>query len=452
MYLIKERTEVDHPVLPFSMDLFHQAHALRADAVHVEGGGFSFDLEKVNNDDYNPTYFTNRWKGQHAYSSYDDYDENATDSLFLPFLQMFFQVFISEVNEYTVVLTGLILKYTKATIFITDDRIRWFYAPTARLCIVESFPEAYDKTLTINGLEQDLIFDMSFKTMGPIGAFHNVFFLQGHGVMDLKRYKYADIILDEDAGIGSVLNTLNKCATAMGKLGLKLVTPEQSLGQFNTTVLDKYFSFDLKHDDANKDNTVLFPEIAALKSTAFIYLTETEADLSLIKQSFLDEMDEYCTAVLREKRTLGILIRGTDYINLFKTGIRRMSSPAEMAPLIDEWMEAYGYEKIFLATEDKNVLEWMRKRYPGKLLAVSQVRHSVDDLKGGLLLADLDRASGEDMNQILEDNIVNYFYALYMLSRAKAFICSGYCNGYDLVIHFNENQFEHVKLFQKGDA
>ncbi len=451
MYLIKKRSGGEYPILPFSIDVFHKAYAMKADHAHVDGEGFSFDLERVNNIDYNPTYFSDRWKGQDAFFPYESYDENAENSLFLHFLKLFHRIFISEVNEYTVVLTGLILKHTKTVIYITDERIRWFYDQDERLNVVESFPSIDDRTLTINGLDQDLIFDNKFKTMGPIAAFHNVFFLQGHGVMDLRDYKYADISLDDEAGIGSVLNTLSKCATAMSEIGLELSSLERTLGQFDTEILDKYFSFDLKHEDANDSNTVFFHEIAALKSTAFVYLTEPRVDLRVVKKSFLEEMNDYCTAVLGGKRALGVLIRGTDYINMFKTGIRKMSSPEEMAPMIDEWMEKYDCEKIVLATEDKDVLEWMKKRYQGKLLAISQERHSVEELKGNLLLADLDRQK-EDHNAVLEENIVNYFYALYMLSQCKAFICSGYCNGYDLVMNFNSNKFEHVHLFQKGEV
>ena len=452
MYIIKERSEADYPSVVFAPNLFHRAHALKADHVHVEGEGVAFDLEKVNNADYNPEYFANRWKGQNAFPPYDFYDENAENSLFLPFLKTFSTFFIAEANEYTVVLTGLILKHTKAVVYFKDDRIRWFYDPGERLKAAESFPRKTRKTLTINGLEQDLVFDRRFRTLGPIGAFHNVFFLQGHGAVDLHSYQYADIVLDEKAGIGSVLNSLSKSNAAFKRIGLELISIKKTLGQFDTELLGKYFAFDLDEVTADDRNTVFFPEIAALKSTAFMYLTEPEFDLRILKKSFLDEMNEYATAVLNGRRTLGLLIRGTDYINMFKSGNRMMSSPEEMSPMIDEWMETYGYERVFLATEDEDVLEWMRDRYGEKLLAVSQERHRVEELEGTMLLADLDKIKDKNSHEIMEDNLVNYFYALYMLSQCQGFICSGYCNGYDLVLNFNQNQFEHVYLFQKGES
>ena len=456
MYALEERSDAYCSTLIFSMDVFHQAHALKTDRVHVEGNDFTFDLVKVDNDDYTPTYFLKRWKGQKVFDSYESYDENAYYSLFLPFLTFFSQVCITEVNEYTVVLTGLILRHTKAIIYIKDDRIGWFYAPGPRLHVVKRFPKKDDRTLTINGLEQDLIFDSHFLTFGPIGAFHQVFFLQAHGVKDFRNYKYADITLDKKAGIGSVLVSLSKCSSAFNEIGLKTINTENVLGQFDSELLDKYFVLDKGHEDANESNTIHFPEIAGIKSIGFMYLAQPKIDLGVLKPNFLMEMHEYASAVLRGKRTLGLLIRGTDYINMFKTGTRLMSSPQEMAPMIDEWMKKYGYDKIFLATEDEDILEWMRNYYKDKLLAVSQERHRVGDLKGELLLADLNKPGDEDHDEHLEENIVNYFYALYMLSQCQAFICSGYCNGYDLVMSFNyntyyhQNEFERVHLFQKG--
>ena len=49
MYLLKERSEAECPALTFSADLFHQAHAIKADRVHVDGRDFAFDLERVEN-------------------------------------------------------------------------------------------------------------------------------------------------------------------------------------------------------------------------------------------------------------------------------------------------------------------------------------------------------------------------------------------------------------------
>ena len=58
--------------------------------------------------------------------------------------------------------------------------------------------------------------------------------------------------------------------------------------------------------------------------------------------------------------------------------------------------------------------------------------------------------SGKDYEAALEDTTVNYFYALYMLSKSDAFMCSGQCNGFDVVRAFKEGAFEREYKFSAG--
>ena len=45
-------------------------------------------------------------------------------------------------------------------------------------------------------------------------------------------------------------------------------------------------------------------------------------------------------------------------------GVRRQATVQEMIPIIDRWTEEGGYERVFLATEDADILEEMH-RVPG---------------------------------------------------------------------------------------
>ena len=65
-----------------------------------------------------------------------------------------------------------------------------------------------------------------------------------------------------------------------------------------------------------------------------------------------------------------------------------------------------------------------------------------------MLLAELEKKSSSDYEADVIESTVNYFYALYMLSRCSAFLCSGPCNGYDLAVGFNGGQYERTHLFQ----
>ena len=161
-------------------------------------------------------------------------------------------------------------------------------------------------------------------------------------------------------------------------------------------------------------------------------------------------MDEYNPRSSKAKNS-ALHPRCTDYINMFKSGNRMMSTPAEMASLIDEWMAKYNYEKIFLATEDKDILNWMRDHYK-ESWATSQERQRHRFRTSSFSPTSISRASGNTISTRSSRKILVNYVALYMLSQCHGFVCSGYCNGFDLVLHFNQGKFEHVHLFQKGEA
>ena len=61
---------------------------------------------------------------------------------------------------------------------------------------------------------------------------------------------------------------------------------------------------------------------------------------------------------------------------------------------------------------------------------------------------------GQAYIDALEDTTVNYFYALYILSKCDAFLCSGQCNGWDTVRSLKEGKFARerkLKVVLEGD-
>ena len=94
----------------------------------------------------------------------------------------------------------------------------------------------------------------------------------------------------------------------------------------------------------------------------------------------------------------------------------------------------------------------MYNRYGNKLKAVSQDRFSVKDFKDTKLIYEYEKkkAKGEEYDITVEDTTINYFYALYMLSKCDSFMCSGQCNGYFVVLAFNEGKFKKEYKFSVG--
>ncbi len=162
-------------------------------------------------------------------------------------------------------------------------------------------------------------------------------------------------------------------------------------------------------------------------------------------------MDEYYDSLFGEEKVLGVMIRGTDYVTSGMTGDRMMASASQMAPLIHEWINKYGFEKVFLATEDEDALEYMRQEFGSLVVALSQERLKLSDLRQNEILSDYEKEHADGIyEEKLEDTTINYFYALYILSRCDSFICSGRCNGSDIVRSFNDERFSHFYKFAVG--
>ncbi len=448
MYLICEKEYIECPTLLHGTDVFREARRTKAERIHVlMPGGEEYDLVHVKNSDCRPDFIRNRWKDQVCYPEYDEYSTEEKSGLFLAFFRVFSTVIIRSANEYTVALAQVVLRYTKLCLLTTDKRLQWFFEDRIP-CIDESEIQPGKDVLIIGDVSDDAVFDVSFHSIGPVNAFHNVFFLQGQGNFSAEKVRFAEFVIDEGAGIGSVLNNVYRFQEALSKIGLTPVFRSEKVGHFSVAFLEQYFNLKLQNPEANDGNTVFFPEMSTLAATMFLDWVKPELNLSVLGDQFHSELKEYADTIIGDRRILGVLIRGTDYLIVHKDGPRKMAGVDDMIPVIHEWIDCYGYEGIFLATEDSDILKRIRDEFGSSVFVIAQERHSVSDLAGHMLLSELEKESASDYERSVVESTVNYFYALYMLSRCSAFLCSGPCNGYDLAVGFNGGRYERVRLFR----
>ena len=181
-----------------------------------------------------------------------------------------------------------------------------------------------------------------------------------------------------------------------------------------------------------------------------VYTIEQATDASILAPRFKNEMDEYYEALFEGRKVLGILIRGTDYISTGLSGERRMATVPQMLPTIHQWLEEDGYDRIFLATEDNDILDQMKSEFGKRIIAVAQERHRVSDFREGQIISELEKETipPDKLDEMVEDTTINYFYALYLLSRCDSFMCSGQCNGWDVVNDFNGGRFQRSYKFK----
>ena len=461
MFRIEEYDKTsDCCTLDNSPDLFHVAlrkTPASKSRFHVNNpDGDDFDIVYYdNNDDLEPLDSYPKYQKPPFMARYDIYDENDTQTLWLGFFDGVKNMVFEELNEYTVILTKLVLSVTDIEVYCTDPRIFYFIQESARLHVQDRLPQNLDND-TLLYIKKDLasgIEDGRFRTLSSTYAFHNVFVLQWIlAGRDFSQFKYITVDIEDWAGIGAILSYVKRYQIGFGRFGLKFIYKKDgNIGKFRAANLTRYFKLDIFDDGANDENTLVVPSFMALAKTKFLKGIAHSIDESILTSVFRAEMDEYYDDVFGDEKVLGVMIRGTDYVTSGMTGDRIMASPQHMSPLIHEWIDKYRFERLFLATEDEDALEYMRGEFGHMVVALSQERLRQSDLRQNEILTDYEKEHADGMyEEKLEDTTINYFYALYMLSRCDSFICSGRCNGADIVKSFNNERFSHYYKFAVG--
>ena len=444
--------------LKLSDKLFHNAlkrKPLTHDRFHVKNSkGDDFDIVYLDNDEdieprgVYPDYVKPPYIAKYLY-----YDETDKATMFLGFFDGLKDMVFEELNEYTIVLTKVVLEFTKMNVWCCDERIYWFVDANERLHVEKELPDnIYEETcFYIQSAIRTGLEDYNFNILSSTYAFHNLFFVQDIlGRRNFKHFHYITAEITNVDGVGSILQSYMRFKNAFGYFGLKFVAPnKETIGRYPKDLMERCFELKLWDEKSNKFNTLVIPLYIA--KTKFFQMQPSDIDTSIIASDFIKEMDEYYDAIFGDKKTLGILIRGSDYIATGLSGTRKMATVEQMLPRIKAWMSDYGYEKIFLATEDADILKQMRKEFGKSMVALSQERFSASTLKQGQIISDYEKEQNtEDYNEALSDTTVNYFYALYLLSRCNAFLCSGLCNGWNTVLSLNAGKFERSYKFAVG--
>ena len=469
MLNIVEKNNEELIVLQHGANVFHEALEL------VQEGEIRFHVTDKNGNvpDYDLEYTKNMMlfpevarkkimkmsNGEGILPDLMYYDEDYTDNMCLDFLKQFKKVEFEGADEYSIVLANVVLKCTDYIINYTDERFEWFVEPSDRFVRVESLP--YDKedgTLRVTNNVLDVGYTIrDFSKISSVTAFQNVFFWQELSEGKKGPFKYIEVSLTPIAGIGGILSSISTIGKASEGKGLKAYL-RPGCTRYPDDLLCRYFHINAKPADATEDNTIFLHNLSFLMMTWHTCQFPASFDESIFKEEFVTQMKQYSDAIIGGKKVLGVLSRGTDYVTSDLGADRRHATAEQMITVIQKWLDEDGYDKVFVATEDEDNLTKIRAAFPKKVIAVVQRRTSVKEMKkkGVTLLNEFEKKkrSGQAYVDALEDTTVNYFYALYILSKCDAFLCSGQCNGWDTVRALNGGSFKRErKLFvtREGD-
>lgn len=369
------------------------------------------------------------------------YDENNKESILLDYYDDYHTFCFDRVNEYTITLARVLLKFTDKTVYFNDERYKWFLKENERLFGSENYPDKDNKdVLFITEEFYELQERKGFNRRWEVSIFTDFFLLQWMmSDLPLKQIKYIEFSPMRIEGIGSILVNLSKMSEFGKRFGIKTYLNKNSI-RYDEKLIGKYFNVLDAPKDANKNNTIYFNAFFVTFFSEIFYKTKPILDSSYFKQFFIDEMEEYANAIIGNKRMLGILIRGTDYIS---AGIPLIAYNDErLVPIIDKALIDYKFDGIFLATEDADRLASLKEKYKDKIITVSQVRYKQSDFVKDKTF--YEKEQKEKMEEV-EDTFVNYLYSIYLLSKCAGFISTPETNGTSLVRSIND-KFEFLSI------
>lgn len=448
---------VNYRELMHGTSVFHEAlaHVLAGErrfTVVDEAGEALYDLAYTNNQAWAETserYVRMKlFREAPLFPPYLSYDEDDAGRLCLDLLDGYDAVWFERASEYSVVLARILLAHTSKTIYVADERFDWFIEPHERVIAAGEAPAG---TYPVFGDFVPATFDGDFGRIDAMTLFHHVFFFQWLTPLDLADIKYVEFLVPKTEGLGSILLAYGRGMAFFGAHGMQ-VTIRPGCTRYDDALLERYFRIPLTPEDADETNTVYVVNYYCVMYTKMLR-RKGRLDLSVLQPSFLDDLTLYGDAVVGERRMLGVLLRGSDYVASAMGGASKPRGVDEVAPTIAAWLEEGGYDKIFLATEDADLLDGMMAAFPGRVICVAQERYRVSDFREGMTtISELDRARhpGNEYDEFIEDATVNYLYAIYLLSRCEAFMYSCHCGGVSLARQFNDDKFK--RLYSFADA
>lgn len=143
-----------------------------------------------------------------------------------------------------------------------------------------------------------------------------------------------------------------------------------------------------------------------------------------------------------EKKILGVLCRGTDYMTLRPHNHPVQPSTDVVIKKAKDIMQEFQCDYCYLATEDESILSAFRNAF-GDHLLVSQSIYFKKEQK--MLLS---KTMTEEPVQLYEKNI-EYLISLYLLSRCHCFL-SGRTSGAVVALMLNETPYAYTHFWNEG--
>jgi hypothetical protein len=146
--------------------------------------------------------------------------------------------------------------------------------------------------------------------------------------------------------------------------------------------------------------------------------------------------------IVGNKKILGIMCRGTDFSTLKPAHHPIQPNPLDIINEAEIIMRKHNCTHIFLSTEDKEIYDLFKHKFPDCLLSVSQNRFSASDLGGKKSLSELSDAKNR------REIAFSYLASMSILSKSSCFICG--ITGGSILVKIMSDGFEYEHFWDLG--
>lgn len=264
-------------------------------------------------------------------------------------------------------------------------------------------------------------------------------------------------------GLVSMVNRFDvPCAYLISKGYIPIINITCSNGSIysdglNDDIWCKFFRqpVGISQEDLNEVNDVTISPMACVTFAAkwlMQQMTQCGA-IDLMKPEYfndrlLQHIDGYRKKILQEpEKTLGVLIRGTDYVATKPSGHAVQASPEQViAKIAEVSKDGWDFKNIFVATEDAMALEKMKAAFGDRIKYIEQKRFV---LQKGEYIANQKQKDTWKVGDGWQYG-ADYLCAMVLLSECGFFISSGECTGTGLVRKLAGERDCQVYVFDLG--
>lgn len=161
----------------------------------------------------------------------------------------------------------------------------------------------------------------------------------------------------------------------------------------------------------------------------------------IVNKKIAKEANEVADELFGSSRVLGVLARGTDYVNMKPYNHPIQPTVEQLIQKIDEVLFKMNCNKIYLATEDRGIFDKLREKYGNKVIALDVERY---ETKGKQNINDVCRTQEKDDYIMAKE----YLISMLLLSKCNCLV-AGNTSGSIGALLLNK-KYEYQYIFNLG--